>query len=204
MTDIKDVYNYIAHTFDKTRFSVWKGVREFLDGLPSGSLVGDIGCGNGKNMLYRKDLFYKGYDISSEFVKICKMKGLDAKVDNILNLDIPSNSFDSTICIAVIHHLEQREERIKALSELIRVTKRDGKSLVYVWAYEQPSDSKRIFKVGDNLVPFHLDGKVVERFYHIYFSGELESEIKSIKNFDFIIEKVFYELGNWCAIIKKL
>lgn len=204
MSNIKNVYNQIAYTFDKTRFSVWKGVREFLDELPSGSLVGDIGCGNGKNMLYRKDVFFKGYDISSEFVKICKMKGLNAKVDNILKLDIPSNSFDYTISIAVIHHLETRQERIKAISELIRVTRKGGKILLYVWAFEQPNNSKRIFKVGDNMVPFHSDGKVLQRFYHIYFQGELESEIKSVKNQDFIIEKSFNELGNWCVIIHKL
>jgi ubiquinone/menaquinone biosynthesis C-methylase UbiE len=50
---IEQVYNKIAKEFDKTRVSVWSSVKNFLDALPVESTVLDIGCGNGKNMLYR-------------------------------------------------------------------------------------------------------------------------------------------------------
>jgi SAM-dependent methyltransferase len=202
--DIKDVYNIIAKDFDKTRFSVWKGVKEFLDTLPIGCLVGDIGCGNGKNMLYRSDINMIGFDISNEFVNICKNKNLNVNLGDITNLEVEDNFFDHTISIAVIHHLKKRNERIKAISELIRITKKDGLILIYVWAYEQLENSKRKFNVGDNLVTFQTkDGSIAERFYHIYSKGELEEEIKMIKEPKFIIEKIFFELGNWCVIIHK-
>ena len=57
---IEEVYNKIANDFNKTRYSVWGSVRKFLDNVQADSTVLDIGCGNGKNMLYRKDLQFSG------------------------------------------------------------------------------------------------------------------------------------------------
>ncbi len=208
--NIGNIYNLIANDFDRTRTSIWKGVREFLDALPSGSLVADIGCGNGKNMMYRKDLEFRGYDICFEFVKICKLKGLTAQLGDITSLQILNNIFDYTLSIAVIHHLKTREERIKSIGELIRITKSGGKILIYVWAAEQPSELKgknlkKIQEPGDTYIPFHLsDGTVQQRFYHIYFQGELEAEIKCVKKYNFIIERSGYELGNYYTVIRKL
>jgi alkylated DNA repair protein alkB family protein 8 len=50
------VYNDIAHNFSDTRHKPWPGVVDFLRSFPSGSLVLDIGCGNGKYMNVRNDL----------------------------------------------------------------------------------------------------------------------------------------------------
>lgn len=41
------VYNAIAPHFASTRFAVWPRVRAFLEGLPPGALIADVGCGNG-------------------------------------------------------------------------------------------------------------------------------------------------------------
>lgn len=205
--DIKDVYNHISSDFDRTRYSVWTGVRRFLDTILPDSFNGDIGCGNGKNMLYRKDISFEGVDISSEFVKICNKKGLCVKEDSILELSIPNNYFDNTLCIAVIHHLQTLQERQKAISELFRITKPNGKILLFVWAFEQPEDSKRKFHTRDEWVPFKtVDGKVFDRFYHMYGKGELEQEIKSMRdtyNFDFTIIESFWEYGNWAIVLQK-
>ena len=205
--EIKEVYNNISNEFDHSRFSVWSGVRNFLDTLQPNSLNADIGCGNGKNMLYRKDIKFEGYDISDEFIKICQNKDLYVKEGNILNLDILDNYYDNCISIAVIHHLKTVEDRLKAISELLRITKSGGRILIFVWAMEQPEDSKRKFTKSDELVPFKtLDGKIFERFYHIYKESELENEInltKKIYNINFEIKSIFWEFGNWCAILKK-
>ena len=205
--EIKEVYNNISSDFDKTRYSVWGGVRRFLDSLTPNSFNGHIGCGNGKNMLYRKDITFEGVDISSEFVKICRKKGLCVKEDNILELSIPKDYFENTLCIAVIHHLKTMQERQKAISELLRITKQNGKILLFVWAFEQPEDSKRKFLTTDEIVPFKtVDGKVFERFYHMYVKDELESEIMSIKNsypYNFTFIDSFWEHGNWAVILEK-
>lgn len=201
--EVAKTYNAIAQDFSKTRYSVWAGVRAFLDALSSGSLVGDIGCGNGKNMLYRQDeLKYEGVDISSEFVEICRTRGLQVKEGSVLDIPNSTNYYDHTISIAVIHHLRTRGERLQAIRELYRVTKPGGIVLIYVWAAEQPADSRRKFSGGDTSVPFHKkDGTIHERFYHIYVEGELEEEIRSALG-DTKMRST-YDTGNWCVVIEK-
>ena len=66
---VKHVYNTIANEFSNTRYRPWTCVEEFLDNIPKKSLIGDIGCGNGKNMLYRSDCHNYGCDFSNELVK---------------------------------------------------------------------------------------------------------------------------------------
>jgi SAM-dependent methyltransferase len=199
-----EVYNNISKDFDKTRFSVWRGVREFLDTLPTDSSLCEAGCGNGKNLLYRSDLVVKGYDLSIEMVKICQDKGLDVEEGDITKLKDDNDSFNNVISVAVIHHLPTRELRIKAISELLRIVKTDGKVLITVWAYEQSNNSRRKFDIGDNLVPFlNSKGENIYRFYHVYIEGELESEINDVKHL-YKDVKVYWELGNWCVIITKI
>ena len=174
--DIKTVYDNIAGDFSRTRYKVWNGVANYLDTIPSGSMVGDIGCGNGKNMLYRNDLNYMGMDISSEMVKICNDRGYDTIEGDITNIPFDADSMDYTMSIAVIHHIEKRENRIKALSELLRITKHN--ILVTVWSFNQPPDSKRKFATTDEMVSFkNRDGSTYYRYYHLYVDGELEQEI---------------------------
>jgi len=170
--DVKTVYNMIANDFSRTRYKVWGGVKQFLDTIPMDSVVADIGCGNGKNMMYRDDLSYIGMDISDEMVGICKKRGLNAITGSIL--DIPIDKVDYSMSIAVIHHLETREERVKALSELLRITKHN--ILVTAWCFEQ---TKRKFASQDEMISFtNRDGSVYQRFYHLYVDGELAQEIK--------------------------
>jgi SAM-dependent methyltransferase len=169
-------------------------------------LVGDIGCGNGKNMyLSRKDIKFKGMDFSKEFVKICKLKNLDVIEGNILDIPFEDNYFDNVICIAVIHHFSERKDRIKAIEELLRITKPKGKILIYVWAFAQPENSKRKFKTRDEMVPYKkINGEVYFRYYHLYDKGELENDINQIKKYNFNLLESGYEYGNYYVIIEKL
>ncbi len=170
--DVKTVYNKIANDFSRTRYKVWGGVKQFIDTIPMGSMVADIGCGNGKNMMYRNDLSYIGMDISDEMVGICKERGLNAITGSIL--DIPIERVDYSMSIAVIHHLETREERVRALSELLRITKHN--ILVTAWCFYQ---NKRKYASQDEMISFtNRDGSVYHRFYHLYVDGELAQEIK--------------------------
>lgn len=59
------VYDAIAPHFASTRFAVWPKVRAFLEGLPRGALVADVGCGNGKYFAVRRDGFVLGSDRSA-------------------------------------------------------------------------------------------------------------------------------------------
>ena len=197
---VKDVYNKIANEFDNTRYRPWRCVEKFLDNIPKNSIIGDIGCGNGKNMLYRNDCINYGCDFSKSLVDICKKKKLNVIIGDILNIPYMNNIFDFTICIAVIHHLSDNEKRKKAIDELIRVTKPGGKILILVWAFEQPDNSKRIFKKQNNIITWKTkNGNIIgNRYYYVFKQYELEALIDNQYNIE-----SFNEMGNWGIIINK-
>jgi len=62
--NVHKVYNAIAGHFSSTRYSVWPKVREFMESIPSGSIVADVGCGNGKYFGVRKNVYITGTDRS--------------------------------------------------------------------------------------------------------------------------------------------
>jgi len=205
---INHVYNDIAKDFSRTRYKVWPAVQQFIDSLEVNSLVGDIGCGNGKNMKSRQDIKFMGMDLTESFVEICKTKGLDVILGNILETPFENSHFNHTMCIAVVHHLENRDDRLRAISELFRITKSGGCIMIYVWAFEQPENSSRKFSSKDELVPFKtMTGETHYRYYHLYSREELEQEITDSSkkyNFHFNYIKQDYEHGNWYVILEKI
>ena len=199
--NVKDVYNKIAKEFSNTRYRPWTCVESFLDNVEVGCKIGDIGCGNGKNMKYRVDCENYGCDFSEELVNICKEDKLNVKYGDILSVPFEDKQFDYTICIAVIHHLSTPEKRKKAIDEVIRVTKKGGKILLLVWALEQPENSRRKFEKQDNMVTWKSKkGDLMgERYYYVFKKDELENLI----NDSVTIVESFYELGNWGVILEK-
>ncbi len=198
---VKDIYNKIANEFDNTRYRPWSCVESFLGDVPVNSSIGDIGCGNGKNMLFRKDCINHGCDFSSGLVNICNKKGLNVINGDTLNIPFSDNSFDYTLSIAVIHHLSTEEKRKRAISELIRVTKPNGKILVLVWALEQPETSRRKFTQQSNIVDWKdKKGNILgKRYYYVFKENELESLVDDKTK----IIKKFNEVGNWGVVIQK-
>jgi tRNA G46 methylase TrmB len=60
---VKDVYDKIANVFSATRLYWWPWVKQYIGTIPTNSIVIDIGCGNGRNMLYENDrINYVGID----------------------------------------------------------------------------------------------------------------------------------------------
>ncbi|XP_042136353.1 tRNA (carboxymethyluridine(34)-5-O)-methyltransferase ALKBH8 isoform X3 [Peromyscus maniculatus bairdii] len=131
------VYDLIARHFSSTRHSPWPRIVEFLKALPSGSIVADIGCGNGKYLGINKELYMIGCDRSQNLVDICRERQFQALVCDALSVPFRSESFDACISIAVIHHFSTAERRVAALQELARLLRPGGQALIYVWAMEQ-------------------------------------------------------------------
>ncbi|XP_042695038.1 alkylated DNA repair protein alkB homolog 8 isoform X3 [Centrocercus urophasianus] len=134
---VHKVYEEIATHFSSTRHSPWPRVVEFLRSLPEGSIVADVGCGNGKYLGINRDLYMIGCDRSKNLVGICGEKGSQAFVCDALSVPIRSGSCDACISIAVIHHFSTAERRLAAIRELARLLKPGGMALIYVWAMEQ-------------------------------------------------------------------
>ncbi len=62
---VHQVYNGIADHFSSTRHSAWPGVARFIESMQAYSLMLDVGCGNGKYLNLRKDLFCVRFEFYS-------------------------------------------------------------------------------------------------------------------------------------------
>lgn len=198
VNDIKNIYNNISKEFNNTRYSRWKGVKDFLDSIEKNSLLGDFGCGNGKYLKYRKDIFTIGIDISDKLLEIIKNNIIDSNLlqCNISNnLPFRDNTFDNIISIAVIHHLPTNEIRKKYLKEIVRVSKKYSKIFITMWSIESIKNDWKYLGNNDYLVPWKTKDKIYERFYHIFSKEDCINMINSVDNL--FIENITYEKENW-------
>ncbi|XP_029027315.1 alkylated DNA repair protein alkB homolog 8 [Betta splendens] len=140
---VHQVYDAIASHFSSTRHSPWPRVGHFLSSLPCGSVLADVGCGNGKYLGVNPDLIAVGCDRSSALVQICAERGFQGFVSDALSVPLRTASCDACISIAVIHHFSTQERRLAAVRELVRLLKPGGRALIYVWAFEQEYNKKK-------------------------------------------------------------
>jgi SAM-dependent methyltransferase len=190
------VYNSIARDFSRTRYKVWDLVATFLDSLPSNTRLLEVGCGNGKNLLYRPDLSTKGLDITSEFLTICRERGIPVAEGDIRTIPEPSNAYDAVLAIAVIHHLPTVAERRQAIAEVWRVLAPGGQALISVWA-QQPR-----FPTSDQIVPFKGREATGERYYHFYTAEELKEDLICVGSAG-VSWVILEDRGNWYVLAGK-
>ncbi|XP_036598644.1 alkylated DNA repair protein alkB homolog 8 isoform X1 [Trichosurus vulpecula] len=137
------VYEEIAEHFSSTRHTPWPQIGAFLKALPKGSIVADVGCGNGKYLGLNKEIYMIGCDRSQNLVEICGERQFEAFVCDALAVPIRSETCDACISIAVIHHFATAERRLATLQELARLLRPGGKALIYVWAMEQEYNKQK-------------------------------------------------------------
>ena len=206
---VHDIYDKIAEHFSNTRVIIWPKVNEFISSFNQNSKILDIGCGNGKNMGTREDCEYIGIDKCSGLLNHSKkQKNCKYSEGDCLNINYDNDIFDYVMSIAVIHHLSKEEDRLKSISEILRVLKKNGRALIYVWAYEQPKFKNE--ETQDVFVKWQLQKKFTEdnieleykRYYHLFKKNELEELINKTENVK-IIESG-NQCNNWYSIIKKI
>ena len=118
----------------------WKSVKNRADrvglGLSSSPLkIADIGAGTGR---YSVELCHRGYDVTAVELVKHNLEILRAKHENIKtwqgdarNLSfLDDKSFDITLLFGPLYHLHGDEEKLKALTEARRITKKGGIILV--------------------------------------------------------------------------
>ncbi|MFH4978330.1 hypothetical protein AB6A40_005039 [Gnathostoma spinigerum] len=170
---VREVYSLLASYSTKNCRSnrglrVWRPVQKFLNDLPTGSIVIDVGCGQAKYS--KKDGFVLGSDTCPEILRsIARSTTLDVQLADAVHLPYRDGSIDAALAISVIHHLSTPTRRREAVTEIARCLCVGGKLLIYVWAFEQPSGT---FPSQEVLVPWHLhetslDGRLpLVRFHH--------------------------------------
>ncbi|XP_023219105.1 alkylated DNA repair protein alkB homolog 8-like [Centruroides sculpturatus] len=98
-----------------------------------------------------------GCDFSHKLIEICRSNGLEVFVADNLKLPLRSGIADACISIAVLHHMATETRRKKAIEELVRILKVNGRALIYVWAMEQKSE-----KGSSNYLKASKDAKISE------------------------------------------
>ncbi|XP_077518767.1 class I SAM-dependent methyltransferase fire dancer [Amblyomma americanum] len=151
---VHDVYEQLAPRLATPR--LWPRVHQFLRDLELGSLVADVGCGNGQ-YLEAAGLGALGCDRSSALARAAaSCGGHQVVLGDALALPFRDEALDAALSVAVLHHLASTERRVQALRELARVLRVGGRVLITVWAMEQ---TQRKFESQDVLVPYRQPTK---------------------------------------------
>ena len=144
----------------------------------------DIGCGSGRNLLPFAKAGFDCYGIdfseemlkhAAEFGKTNKIK-LKLKYGRAQFIPFPTKSFDYAMSIAVLHHLK-KEDHLRALSEMFRVLKNNGKAVITVWNHLNPKFFKFILK-KEAFVPWKLNDQTYLRYYYFFSFWELKKLIR--------------------------
>jgi len=195
-SSLAKVYDVIAESFDSTRKYPWKEVSEFIEKIPLGEFVLDLGSGNGRHtkLLSKQSRGTIGVDISFNILKLSLAKEL-AEITrdiNLVNSDavklpFKDNAFDKIISIAVIHHLATDDSRKKVLSEIFRILKKDGLAQISCWLKSHPRFSKDDLRDAvqagkkDVIVPWTLkNGEKISRYYYLFDIDEIEALAKNV------------------------
>jgi len=187
---VHKVYDAIATQWHHTRGKrgvLWPSATQFVQNLSEGSMVADVGCGDGKYFpaIWEAGSYVIGTDISLPLLQTSVLasaeqesvpesrrvsenrRGLQKRpavaVADCMSVPLRTNSCDAAICIAVMHHLSTIDRRIRCLEELSRIVKPNGRIHVQAWAMEQASNSKRRFAATDVFVPFNAQPKYLDK-----------------------------------------
>ena len=118
----------------------WKSVKNRADrvglGLSTSPLkIADIGAGTGR---YSVEFCHRGYDVTAVELVKHNLEILRSKHENIKTWQgdarsvpfLEDETFDITLLFGPLYHLHGDEEKLKALNEAKRITKKDGIILV--------------------------------------------------------------------------
>lgn len=209
---VREVYDEIAPHFAETRAYPWPEIESFLDGVSSesGSMGLDLGCGNGRHASVLADCVDEvlGVDLSRELLFEARDRLGGDWPGELIQADasaipVASGTVDVGLYIATVHHLPDRESRVRSLAELSRVLGGDGVALVSAW-----STAHDRFEGRDGTEPQGFDttidwtlpgGERRERFYHIYSSEEFEADLRES---GLVVEDAYVSSGNCYAEVR--
>uniref|UniRef100_A0A8B9S626 Methyltransferase type 11 domain-containing protein n=1 Tax=Apteryx owenii TaxID=8824 RepID=A0A8B9S626_APTOW len=149
---VHSVYEKIAPYFNDARYKAWPKVQQFISEQEPGSLIADIGCGNGKYLHINSQVYKLGCDYCLPLVESARNEGHEVMVCHSLCLPYRNECFDAVLSIAVIHHFSTKERRTRAIKEMARILRVGGQIMIYVWAMEQ---KRRRFEKQDVFVPWN-------------------------------------------------
>ncbi|KAK4538766.1 hypothetical protein CDCA_CDCA20G4791 [Cyanidium caldarium] len=151
-TYVHHVYDRIAEHFSATRYAPWPPVQAFIERLPVGALLLDVGAGNGKyaGCSVAAGHYYVGTDRCTPLLQLAQCRwgastdaasssrcpgGWSAEwvIADALQQPFRDGLVDAAMSIAVLHHFHTAQRRLHGVIELLRQVRAGGCGLVYVW-----------------------------------------------------------------------
>jgi len=205
----KMVYNAISEQFAQTRKFLWDMLKPLGKYIQDGDVILDLGCGTGRlyqlfqNFQGEVGVFYTGVDVSEGQIAVAKKQfsGAHFVVGDMLSIPSENHVFDTIYCIAVFHHLPDRETRLKSLQEMRRVLKPGGRVIMTNWNLSGAWGREKVatgayepIGEGDFFVPWKdTDGNVLgKRWYH---SFDLDELIDLFGTVGAVVEEQYYTNG---------
>jgi ubiquinone/menaquinone biosynthesis C-methylase UbiE len=205
------VWDEIALKWNEFREVPSSSVVEFLKDKVGKIL--DLGCGSGRNFsAISKQSEVYGVDFSKEMLKYAEEKAKSLKLkasfekSKASKLSFEDNFFDSIICVAVLHCIPSKEERVNTIKEIYRTLKPKSKALISVWGKNSPrlkNKPKECFVTWTvkNDKPSRKGEKEIkqERYTYIYDLEELRKEALGV---GFAVDRAWEE-RNVNLIVRK-
>lgn len=137
--------------------------------LKANDKIVEIGAGTGQ---YSVNLANEGYDVTAVELVKHNLREIERKNNNVktilgnaINLKkISDNSFDLTLLLGPMYHLISKKEKIQALNEAKRITKKNGIIMV---AYCMNDYSVLIHGFRDNHIKESLENNDIDKNFHI-------------------------------------
>jgi SAM-dependent methyltransferase len=172
------VWEQIAASFDARRTRTWPHVDAFLaavaDAAPHARVL-DAMAGNGRHTRVgdRLGLRMVACDWSRPLARLAGGVAADAR-----RLPFRDGAFAAAICVAGLHGIPDRSDRIRCLRELRRTVAPGGRLQLTVWSRDAP----RFRAQGtpgeplDVVIPWRADGHDAARTYHLYTRAALRAD----------------------------
>ncbi|WP_203730734.1 class I SAM-dependent methyltransferase [Paractinoplanes durhamensis] len=111
----------------------------FRDRLEPGSRLLEVGAGPGQDSAWfrAEGMSVVAADLSPAMVELCRAKGIDAYVKDLLHLDFPAESFDVVFAMNCLLHVPN-EDLPAALAAIRDVVRPGGLVFVGVYGNETP------------------------------------------------------------------